>query len=63
MGQSSWCIASSPVHYECFYSEPHECEVAAKKNSTLTTQYQCLPYPIDFRNLPKSGERPLKKQK
>lgn len=63
VGMSPWCIASSPVHYECFYSDPKECEAAAKKNSNLTTQYQCLPYPIDFRNIPKSGEEPVKPTK
>lgn len=56
IGTDPWCIANSPVHYECHYLDSKECELAAQKHSDVYEQWRCVSYPVDFRLIPKSGE-------
>lgn len=63
VGGDAWCMASSPVHYECFFLDRSSCETQLTKNQKEKPldqlPWQCAPYPIDFRNIPKSGESPV----
>jgi hypothetical protein len=56
VGVDPWCIANSPVHYECFYLNEKDCNQAAKKKTDMFEKWQCLSFPMDFRNFPKNGE-------
>ena len=60
MGSSTWCLANSPVHFECQFEDYDLCQqTAQKKSKTNFETWQCVPYPIDMRNIPKSGETPV----
>lgn len=60
MGSSTWCLANSPVHFECQFEDRDLCvEAAQKKSKSTFERWECVPYPIDLRNIPKSGESPL----
>lgn len=58
VGSSEWCLANSPVHFECYLSDQDRCEHEAKKRTTPIEDWRCVPYPIDFSKIPKSGEKP-----
>lgn len=57
VGSSEWCLANSPVHFECYLSDQDRCEHEAKKRTTPLEDWRCVPYPIDFSKIPKSGEK------
>jgi len=57
MGSASWCVANSPVHFECQFEDYDLCVQTAEKKSKNFERWQCVPYPMDFRNIPKSGEQ------
>jgi hypothetical protein len=59
IGSSPWCLANSPVHYECYLLDQEKCEQDAKRRSKQGEDWQCQPFPIDFRFIPKSGETPV----
>ena len=59
MGVASWCVANSPVHFECQFEDHDLCEKEAEKRSKHFETWQCVPYPMDFRNIPKTGETPV----
>ncbi len=59
MGSASWCLANSPVHFECQFEDHELCMQTAEKKSKNFEHWECVPYPMDFRNIPKSGETPL----
>lgn len=63
IGVSAWCVANSAVHFECFFSEPERCEQEAKHRSKMGENWQCVPFPVDFRNIPKSGETAVPPEK
>jgi hypothetical protein len=60
MGTSTWCLANSPVHFECQFEDRDICEQTAQKRTKSFERWECVPYPMDFRNIPKEGETPLK---
>jgi hypothetical protein len=60
MGTATWCLANSPVHYECQFEDRDICDKTAQKRTTIFERWDCVPYPMDFRNIPKEGETPVK---
>ena len=62
LGQSAWCISTSPVHYECFYESQESCQRMIRMQPSRTLpgakpivlEAQCAPYPYDFAKDPKS---------
>ena len=56
MGSSTWCLANSPVHFECQFEDRDFCvEAAQKKSKSTFERWECVPYPIYLLNIPKSG--------
>lgn len=56
IGVMPWCLASSPVHFECFQEDHELCEKTAQKRTTAFERWDCVPFPVDFRKIPKVGE-------
>lgn len=56
LGVSSWCVANSAIHFECYFLDQERCEQEAQHRSRRGEDWQCVPFPVDFRNIPKSGE-------
>ena len=56
VGVMPWCLANSPVHFECFHEDRELCEKTAQKRTTAFERWNCVPFPVDFRKIPKSGE-------
>jgi len=57
VGVSPWCLANSPVHFECYLNDRQMCEKEAKKKTTPLEEWRCESYPIDFSKIPKTGEK------
>jgi hypothetical protein len=59
VGSSAWCLANSPYHFECYFLDQERCEQEAHRRANKgEPEWQCVPFPMDFRNIPKSGEVP-----